>query len=79
MSGFFLFKKKIFFQNKNNLFLKGFKILADLIYSKDNITVQDVSIKFDHRIKGKSKLNFKIFLFLMQFIFYRIMMNIIKK
>ncbi len=79
MSGFFLFKKKIFFQNKNNLFLKGFKILADLIYSKDNITVQDISIKFDHRIKGKSKLNFKILLFLMQFIFYRIMMNIIKK
>ena len=72
MSGFFLFKKKIYDKNKNILFLKGFKILADLIYANKKISVNDVLIKFEYRKKGKSKLNFKILFFLIQFIFYRL-------
>jgi dolichol-phosphate mannosyltransferase len=80
MSGFFLFKKKIYKKNKNKLFLSGFKILADLIYSRNNYKIKDIEIKFDYRIKGKSKLNIKILLILIKFIFLRYLqrMNIIK-
>ena len=80
MSGFFLFKKKIYKKNKNKLFLSGFKILADLIYSRNNYKIKDVEIKFDYRIKGKSKLNIKILLILIKFIFLRYLqrMSIIK-
>ena len=73
MSGFFLFKKKIYKKNKNILFLKGFKILADLIYANKNIFVKDVLIKFDYRNKGKSKLNIRILLILIQFIIFRLL------
>jgi dolichol-phosphate mannosyltransferase len=73
MSGFFLFKRKIYQKNKNVLFLKGFKILADLIYANKNIFVKDVLIKFDYRNKGKSKLNIKILFILIQFIIYRLL------
>ena len=73
MSGFFLFKKKIYIKNKKKLFLKGFKILADLIYSEKNLIIKDVIIKFDYRNKGKSKLNIKILFILIQFIIYRLL------
>ena len=71
MSGFFLFKKKIYKKNKRKLFLKGFKILADLIYSEKNLFIKDVIIKFDYRKKGKSKLNLNILLILLQFILFK--------
>ena len=71
MSGFFLFKKKIYKKNKKKLFLKGFKILADLIYSEKNLFIKDLIIKFDYRKKGKSKLNLNIFLILLQFILFK--------
>ena len=72
MSGFFLFKKKIYIKNKKKLFLKGFKILADLIYSEKNLIIKDVIIKFDYRKKGKSKLNFYILFILFQFFLFKI-------
>ncbi len=72
MSGFFLFKKKIYTKNKKLLFLKGFKILADLIYSDRNISVKDLKINFEYRVKGSSKLNYKILIYLIQFILIRI-------
>ena len=75
MSGFFLFKKKIYFRNKKKLFLKGFKILADLIYSEKKLNATDITIKFDYRKKGESKLNFKILLILLNFIIYRFLKN----
>ena len=77
MSGFFLFKKKIYKENKNKLFLSGFKILADLIYSRSNYKIKDIEIKFDYRIKGKSKLNIKILLILIKFIFIRYLQRMI--
>jgi dolichol-phosphate mannosyltransferase len=59
MSGFFLFKKKIYNKNKKYLFGKGYKILADLLFnSKSNILVSDYIITFDLRFKDKSKMNF---------------------
>tara|TARA_Y100000389_G_scaffold192237_1_gene219467 strand:+ start:66 stop:776 length:711 start_codon:yes stop_codon:yes gene_type:complete len=76
MSGFFLFKKKIYKKNKRLLFLKGFKILADLIYSNNNIYVKDKIIKFDYRKKGESKLNIKILLLLIQFIGFRLIQKL---
>jgi len=72
MSGFFLFKKKIYTKNKKLLFLKGFKILADLIYMDKNISVKDLKINFEYRVKGISKLNLKILIYLLQFIIFRI-------
>lgn len=72
MSGFFLFKKKIYTQNRKFLFLKGFKILADLIYADRNISVKDLKINFEYRVKGSSKLNFKILIYLLHFIMFRI-------
>ena len=59
MSGFFLFKKKIYNKNKKYFFGKGYKILADLLFnSKSNILVKDYIITFDLRFKDKSKMNF---------------------
>ena len=69
--GFFYSEKKIYKKNKKKLFLKGFKILADLIYSEKNLIIKDVIIKFDYRKKGKSKLNLNILLILLQFILFK--------
>ena len=68
MSGFFLFKKKIFTKNKNRYFGKGFKILADLIInSKPKLKTGDVYINFKRRYHDKSKMNYKILLILINF------------
>tara|TARA_B100000989_G_scaffold147850_1_gene110136 strand:- start:286 stop:996 length:711 start_codon:yes stop_codon:yes gene_type:complete len=70
MSGFFLFKKNIYFKNRKLLFGKGFKILADiLINSKENLVVRDISIKFDRRYDSKSKMNYRILLIIIYFYF----------
>ena len=71
MSGFFMFDKKIFFKNKNRLFGKGYKILSDLIYSnKDYVNVKDFYITFNLRKKGYSKMNIKVLLNIIIFIFF---------
>ena len=68
MSGYFLFSKKIYLQNKNNFFGKGFKILADfLINSKKSLKTKDYFISFKRRYSDKSKMNFKILYILIQF------------
>ena len=72
MSGFFVFKKKIFTNNKNRLFNKGYKILMDLIYvdNKKRLII-DVGINFNTRKKGISKMNLKILLYLINMIFFK--------
>ena len=71
MSGFFVFKKKIFEKNKKKLFGKGYKILSDLIYSsKNNLRVFDLFIAFNLRKNGKSKMNSKVLLNIILFIGY---------
>ena len=68
MSGFFIFKKKIYYKNKKHFFGKGFKILADiLINSKQDLLVKDYLIKFKRRMKNKSKMNFNILIILFNF------------
>ena len=79
MSGFFLFKKAIYEKNKNKLFLKGFKILADLIFLNNNFKIDDIKIKFNYRKKGKSKLNLNITLIIIQFIIVRFFTNLFLK
>ena len=69
MSGFFLFKKKIYKKNKKNLYGVGYKILADLIYSSNTqLKVADKDIFFDKRKSGKSKMNIKVLFQLIIFI-----------
>lgn len=66
MSGFFIFKKKIFTENKDKLFARGYKILADLIYSsKNKLKIKDQFIIFNQRDMNSSKLNFKILLLIL--------------
>lgn len=70
MSGFFLFKKEIYYKNEKNYFGKGFKILADiLINSKYELKTKDLFIDFKRRHKSKSKMNYKILLILIYFYF----------
>ena len=68
MSGFFIFKKSIYLENKKNFFGQGFKILADfLINSKSSLVVKDFFIQFKRRYEDKSKMNSKILLILIKF------------
>ena len=66
MSGFFIFKKKLYLKNKKFLFNRGYKILLDLIYSsKKKLKIFDVNINFRSRGEGSTKINYKIIYFLM--------------
>ena len=57
MSGFFIFKKNIINKIKKKMYCKGFKILSDIIYTKGtNFKINEVPIKFNHRIREKSKM-----------------------
>ena len=61
LSGFFIFKKELYIKNKSKLFGKGYKILADLIFSSEkNLKIYDENILFNSRKSGKSKMNFKV-------------------
>ncbi len=69
MSGFFLIKKKFFMKNHKKYFLKGYKILADILYnSESKINSKDVVINFKKRVYGKSKMNLKILIILINFL-----------
>ena len=73
MSGFFIFKKKIYELNKNKLFAKGYKILFDLIYaSNEKLKIIDVDINFRKRTEGNSKMGFKIIFILILIIVKKI-------
>ena len=70
MSGFFLFKKELFENAKKNLLKDGYKILLDLIYTKENDKkkILDVPINFNSRKKGESKMKFSIIIRLIKMI-----------
>ena len=70
LSGFFIFKKKIFLKNKKRLFGKGYKILLDIIHSSaEKISILDQNIYFDSRKKGKSKMSIYVLVQLFNFLF----------
>ena len=69
LSGFFIFRKKIYKKNKKKLFGQGYKILADIIYScPEKLKILDCDIFFDSRKSGKSKMNLLVLLQLIIFI-----------
>ncbi len=79
LSGFFIFKKKIYKKNKKKLFANGYKILSDLIYnSSKSLKIFDQDIFFDTRKSGKSKMNLIILIKLLVFILISFGKKIIK-
>ena len=79
MSGYFLFNKKIFKKNKKKYFGKGYKILADILYnSSGSLKIIDYDIEFGHRLKNKSKMNFKILIILLEFLLKTFIKRILK-
>ena len=78
MSGFFMFKKNIFKKSQKKMIKKGYKILLDLLYIKNQkIKVIDVKIEFNSRMKGKSKMSLKILLYLISMIFRKLIKKIL--
>ena len=77
MSGFFIFRRSMYFENKKNLYANGYKILSDLLYSsKKKLKIGDVAIVFKKRNKGKSKMNLSILLKLINFILIKFLKKI---
>jgi len=73
MSGFFLFKKRLFTEYKKNFFSKGYKILLDFLYNCNNdLKIVDVQIIFDKREENSSKINMKVLFYIIEFLFIRI-------
>ena len=77
MSGFFMFKKSIYYKYKHHLFGKGWKILADLIYNKEKFLIKELRIHFLRRTENKSKMSLKVLiniirLFLFKYRFLKI-------
>lgn len=62
MTGFSIFKKKIFKKYHSKLYGKGWKLLADLIYNKENFKIIELKINFDKRLYHYSKINFFVLL-----------------
>lgn len=71
MSGYFMFKKSIYYKYKYFLFGKGWKILSDLIYNKENFLIFEFKFKFLKRLKNDSKMNFKVLLNIVQLFLYK--------
>ena len=71
LSGFFLCKKEVFIKYEKKFFLRGYKILFDIIYNgKKNIDIRHQKIIFKKRIFEKSKFNFSIiWLFFLQILY----------
>jgi len=61
LSGFFICKKELFTEYEKTYYLKGYKILFDLIYNgKQKLDIKEVDIVFQKRSFEKSKFNFKV-------------------
>ena len=80
LSGFFIFKKKIFYENKIKYYQKGYKILLNLLYCNCyKIKVFDKYIKFNNRNKNTSKMNWRILFHLSNQIIYLFINNLLKR
>lgn len=67
LSGFFVVKKKIITQYKNNFFCRGYKILFDILFnSKKKIKFKEIEINFRKRKFEKSKISLKILIIFIQ-------------
>jgi dolichol-phosphate mannosyltransferase len=79
MSGFFIFKKDIYLKNKKKLFGRGFKILADLVYNKHNVSIKEYLIKFESRKNNNSKMNYTVLLNVLKLLIFKIYFLYIKR
>jgi len=80
LSGFFIFKKKIFYENKIEYYQKGYKILLNILYcNKRKLRTFDKIIKFDSREKDKSKLSLIVLIHLIFQIFFIFKNNLLRK
>jgi dolichol-phosphate mannosyltransferase len=80
LSGFFIFKKKLFYENKIKYYQKGYKILLNLLYcSCYKIKVFDKCIKFNNRNKNTSKMNWRILFHLSKQIIYLFINNLLNR
>ena len=61
------------------MFGKGFKILSDLVYSKNNYHIGEFIIKFNSRKKNKSKMSPIILLNVIKLLFFKIYLLYIRK
>ena len=79
MSGFFIFKKRIYNLNKKKLYGKGFKLLFDLIYSSGKYyKIHEHTIVFDKRRNNKSKMNFLVIYHILIAIFYNFFLKLVR-
>ena len=79
MSGFFIFKKKIYTSNKKNIYGKGFKLLFDLIYSStEPLKIKEYMITLNKRKNNKSKMNLKVIGHILVAIFYNMLMKLLR-
>lgn len=71
LSGFFMCDKKIILNYQKNFYLRGYKILFDILYNGNKtLKIKDFQINFKKRIHGKSKLGLKIvMIFIRQFLY----------
>lgn len=79
LSGFFIFKKKIFNDFNYLYYQSGYKILLNMLYCTDReIKTFDKIIRFKKRINDKSKMNVKVLFNLIVQIFYLIYIKVFK-
>jgi dolichol-phosphate mannosyltransferase len=71
MSGFFMFKKNIYNKHKNILYGKGWKILADLIYNKENFLIKELPFKFFKRSASSSKMSLEVLINIIKLFIYK--------
>jgi len=71
MSGFFMFRKLIYYKYKKYLFGEGWKILADLIYNRENFLIEELQIKFFKRLQSESKMNYKVLVNIIKLFFFK--------
>jgi len=71
LSGFFLCKKNMIIKEYKKFYLRGFKILFDILYNGNrHIKCEDICIVFDKRKYEVTKFNYKIIIiFIKQLIF----------
>lgn len=72
MTGFSIFKKKIFTKYHSKLYGKGWKLLADLIYNKENFKIIESKINFDKRLYHYSKINLSVLLNVIGLFLYKL-------
>ena len=78
MTGFSIFKKKIFTKYHSKLYGKGWKLLADLIYNKENFKIIESKINFDKRLYHYSKINLSVLLNVIGLFLYKLYLLKIK-